>query len=272
MPSTTESLFDLGIGLRVVGITDYCIHPAEAVKSLPRVGGPKNPRIEDILSLQPDLVLANWEENNRRTIEQLEINKIPVWVTFPQTIKETLEFLWALASLFHSRTAPEQLKSLESGINWARAAASSRPEVKYFCPIWFERSRDSQGWFMTFNHQTYCHDLLSVFGGKNSFADRVRRYPLAADLGALPGEDPGERDTRYPRVSFQEVMAADPELILLPDEPFAFGEAERREIISLFDGCQAVKTGKVFLVEGGLITWHGTRLGKALQEIPFFFN
>ncbi len=69
VPSLTESLFDLGLGSNVVGITDYCVNPEQALKDLPRLGGPKNPRIDDILAMEPDLVLANMEENNRQSID-----------------------------------------------------------------------------------------------------------------------------------------------------------------------------------------------------------
>ena len=69
VPSMTESLFDLGFGATVVGVTDYCIHPAEGLRGLPRLGGPKNPRLADLCALQPDLVIANPEENTRRAIE-----------------------------------------------------------------------------------------------------------------------------------------------------------------------------------------------------------
>ena len=99
VPSLTESLFDLGFGDAVVGITDYCVHPAEKLEDIPRIGGPKNPRVEDIIRLHPDLVLANWEENTRQTVEALEQAGIPVWVTFPKSVRQSLDVLWALASI-----------------------------------------------------------------------------------------------------------------------------------------------------------------------------
>ena len=85
VPSLTESLFELGVGDTVVGVTDYCIHPAERLAGLPRLGGPKNPDIAAIAALQPDLVLANWEENTRQAVEALE-RGVPVWVTLPLSV------------------------------------------------------------------------------------------------------------------------------------------------------------------------------------------
>src|SRR5512139_3602968 len=94
VPSMTESLFELGFGETLVGITDYCIYPEERLEGLPRLGGPKNPRLEDIIALQPELVLANWEENTRRTVETLEAAGVRVWVTFPKTVRQALDVLW----------------------------------------------------------------------------------------------------------------------------------------------------------------------------------
>lgn len=266
VPSMTESLFDLGLGAALVGITDYCIHPARELEKLPRLGGPKNPRVNDIAALRPELVLANWEENTRQAIDGLQAEGIPVWVTCPQTVQGSLEVLRELASLFHSPEAARRVDSLEKAVERAVGAArDSQKGARYFCPIWFSRT---EPWWMTFNGRTYCSDLLAVLGGDNIFARRERRYPLAADLGQEAAKDPGERDTRYPRVSLEEILAGDPQVILLPDEPYAFGEHSRQEICELLAETKAVRSGRVYLVDGSLITWHGTRLARALQELP----
>ena len=70
VPSVTESLFCLGLGDRVDGITDWCVHPSDQLSSLPRVGGTKNPLVRQILELEPDLVIANREENRKRHCQQ----------------------------------------------------------------------------------------------------------------------------------------------------------------------------------------------------------
>ena len=82
---------------------------------------------------------------------------------------------------------------------------------------------------MTFNADTYAHDLLRICGGENVFAERERQYPLKADLGEAEPMLPmirasAGRDTRYPRVTMEEVEAAQPDVILLPSEPFQFTE------------------------------------------------
>jgi ABC-type Fe3+-hydroxamate transport system substrate-binding protein len=268
VPSMTESLFELGLGAALVGVTDYCAHPAEAVARLPRLGGPKNPRVEEILRLQPDLVLANWEENTRPAVEALEAAGVAVWVTFPRTVLESLDVLWKLAELFRSQEANIRLRTLELTLDWAISAVDERKVVRYFCPIWQEQTQSDQPWWMTFNRQTYPSDLLLLIGGENVFAERERRYPLRADLGLEAAQDPGERDRRYPRVTVEEVVAAQPEVILLPDEPFAFDAEHAGRIGALLRETPAAKNDCIFNIDGSLITWHGTRLARALRELP----
>ena len=268
VPSMTESLFELGLGQAVVGVTDYCVHPAEAVAGLPHLGGTKNPRVGEILSLRPDLVLANWEENTRPTVEALEAVGVAVWVTFPRTVLESLDVLWKLVELFHSHEASLRLRTLELTLDWAISAVDERRIVRYFCPVWQEMTQEGQPWWMTFNRQTYPSDLLLLIGGENIFAELERRYPLAADLGLEAAQDRGERDTRYPRVTAEEVVAAQPEVILLPDEPFAFDEVHAGQIATLLAETPAARKGCIYRIDGSLITWHGTRLARALRELP----
>jgi iron complex transport system substrate-binding protein len=266
VPSLTESLFDLGLGSAVVGITDYCIYPEEGIQHLPRLGGPKNPHLEAIQMLKPDLVLANQEENTRQAVETLEASGVAVWVTFPRTVRQAMDVLWALAELFRSDTARVRLQTLELTLDWALSAASERRTVRYFCPIWYEET--PQPWWMTFNHQTYCHDLLHILGGENIFAERERRYPLAADLGLEPPQEAGKRDTRYPRITLEEILAGQPEVVLLPDEPFAFDQNQRDQLGNWLASTPAAHAGRIYPVEGSLITWHGTRLARALRDLP----
>ncbi len=267
VPSTTESLFDLGLGSTVVGVTDYCVHPAEKLAGLPRLGGTKNPRIDDIVALHPDLVLANMEENTQAGVEALERAGLTVWVTFPTTVSGTLQMLNDLARLFRSPLAQASVRTLELTVEWALQAVLERSLRRYFCPIWQDSaSPGNVAWWMTFNQQTYCTDILRLVGGENVFSARRRRYPLAADVGGQPAEDPGDRDVRYPRVTLEEIQSARPELILLPDEPFAFNAASRDEMAHLFPKAQ------VKLLDGSLITWPGTRMARALRELPPLFD
>jgi iron complex transport system substrate-binding protein len=271
VPSITESLFDLGFGDSVVGITDYCVHPADKVAVLKKVGGTKNARVADILALQPELVIASQEENTSAIVRAIESAGIPVWLTFPKTVDESLADLRRLADIFQSQRAYLAVDMLEKSVEFSRAVAADGEHPRVFCPIWRGEHSD-EPWYMTCNAETYLSDLLTLFGGENIFADRQRRYPLEADLQNEAGETPEERDTRYPRISLDEIRAAQPELILLPDEPFAFGENHLEEIKTLLAETPAVQNGRIRLLDGSLLTWPGTRLGKALEQLPEYFS
>lgn len=265
VPSVTESLFELGVGARLVAVTDYCVYPVDNVKHLPKVGGTKNPDVAQIIALSPDLVIVNREENRREDVEALQAAGVPVWVTFPRTVREAFNLLWNIMHVFDEPSMVERIRSVEWVADWLERMAAQRvDECRVFVPVWYAP-------WMTANADTYMHDLLRVCGGTNVFADRERRYPLAADLGErppTPTDDPrlAGRDVRYPRVTLDEIVAAQPDVVLLPDEPFAFS-AEHADIIRQLD-IPAARTGAVHLVDGSLLTWHGTRVARALNELP----
>jgi ABC-type hemin transport system substrate-binding protein len=263
----TESLFDLGAGNSLVGITDFCMPPALA-EPLPRVGGTKAPRVADILELSPELVLANQEENSLDTVDALEKQGVKVWVTFPRTVDDCLSILWTLVRLFQVPSAAPRVKTIEVTLEWTSRASATRPPARVFCPIWKGEREGDEIWWMTFNAQTYAHDLLLHCGGLNVFAQRERRYPLAADLGRGEPRPMEGRDVRYPRVTADEVRAAGPEVILLPSEPFAFSPADAEQIRRELEKTPAVTHDRVHLIDGSLVTWHGTRLARSLVELP----
>lgn len=269
VPSVTESLFDLNLGSRLVAVTDYCVRPEAGVAALPKVGGTKNPDVARIIALQPDLVIANREENRKEDVLALQAAGIPVWVTFTRTVREALNLLWNIMNVFDEAEMVPRVRLIEWSADWAEAAAKAREEnpCRVFAPIWFDP-------LMTFSADTYIHDLLRICGAHNVFADRERLYPLEADLGAAEAyaaDDPRMegRDMRYPRITLDEVVQAQPDVILLPDEPFAFS-AEHVPIFSSLD-VPAARRGRIHLVDGSLLTWHGTRLAHALTSLPALF-
>lgn len=270
VPSVTASLFDLGLGQTVVGITDFCIEPAEQVQNLPKIGGTKNPNVESILQLRPDLVIANREENTQAAVEGIAAAGVPVWLAFPRTVREAIEDLYATAQLFRSDRALERVQMLEQNAELVALTAQGSEPLRYFCPIWQGNDGDTR-WWMTFNDDTYPANVLWWFSGANVFGGRQRRYPLRADLGFEPAEDPGERDMRYPRVTVEEVISAQPEIILLPDEPFPFDDTHVEELRDCFADTPAVRNKKIFRIDGKAITWHGTRLSVALETLPEIF-
>lgn len=179
VPSITESLFELGLGESLVAITDYCIYPAEALTGLPRIGGTKNPRVDEIVALTPDVVFANQEENTQAAVEALQAARVNVVVHFPRTVEQAVADLASIVALYGSAAAEEQVAHLAAQVATARKQAGT--PLRVFVPIWYEAGPPQ--WWMTLNQDTFTHDVLALCGFANVFAPRERRYPLAADLG-----------------------------------------------------------------------------------------
>lgn len=269
VPSVTETLCAFGLAGRVVGRTDFCVHPARQVAGIPSVGGTKTPNLDQVRALRPDLVIASQEENTQAAVLTLQQAGLTVWVTFPETVNDTLALLWDMVQVFRVPHLEPSITLLEKAVTWTELAAANAQSVPVFCPIWREPQDAAYppAWWMTFNAQTYCHDVLRVCGAHNVFAGRVRRYPLSADLDpSQPAVPPGDRDTRYPRLTHAEVHAAHPQLILLPTEPYPFTSADVAAVQADFP------QARVELVEGSWLTWPGIRLDLALRELPALIN
>jgi iron complex transport system substrate-binding protein len=268
VPSMTDTLVELGVGASLVGVTDFCRLPAELEGQVRRVGGTRTADAAAIQSLLPDIVMANQEENEKPLVEALEAAGVSVWVTFPRSVRESLDVLWQVIDLFRIPRSAPRLQVLEATLDWTMRAAAESNRPRVFCPIWHGRTPTGEPWWMTFNAGAYAHDVLWVCGGENAFAARERRYPLEADLGFTPAEDAAGRDTRYPCVGLAEVTSVQPEVILLPDEPFHFDQAEEQLLRSALAGTPAAMENRIHRMDGTLLAWHGTRLGKALAELP----
>ncbi|ETW98336.1 MAG: hypothetical protein ETSY1_19130 [Candidatus Entotheonella factor] len=268
VPSITEVLFAFGYGGQVVGITDYCTEPAADVVHKPRIGGTKNPDVPAILDLQPQLVLAVAEENRRHDVEQLETAGVPVYVFEPATVRAGIDLLWRMAELLDCRDAVgPSIEAIEAVYADIRARAASHPPVRVFCPIWKDP-------YMTIGEGTYVNDMLRVCGGENIFAERQRRFPLAADLGLAPertGDRDDGRDRRYPRVTLAEMAALRPEVILLPDEPYVFSRADLDDFRP-FTEVPAVRHGRMHLMDGKIVSWYGPRIGESLRTLSHLLS
>jgi ABC-type Fe3+-hydroxamate transport system substrate-binding protein len=271
VPSDTLTVSDLGAGARLVGRTDYCVEPAELARRVPAIGGTKNPRVEEIIALRPELVLANQEENTRQDIEALDRAGVPVFVAFPRRVAEGVAHVARLAKLLgldQDPQAKELVRQAYQALRRAEQAREGRPTVGVFCPIWMDP-------LMTIHADTFISDMLALVGAHNVFSDRERRYPLAADLGkatAVPPSILAGRDTRYPRVTLEEVVARAPDVVLLPDEPHPFTEADA----AVFRGLDipAARHGTVVFCGGRDLCWSGSRsiagierLGAQLDEL-----
>ena len=263
VPSITEVLFSFGCGPQVVGITDYCMEPAAAVAAKTKIGGTKNPDIAAILALRPELVFAVAEENRRQDVEQLAAAGVAVYVFAPRTVRDGIDLLWRVADLVDCRSeVAGQIQAIEQDYAETVALVARHQRVRVFCPIWKDP-------YMTINEDTYVHDVLQVCGGENIFAHRQRRFPLAADLGQRPeamSERSTERDRRYPRVTLEEMATLRPEVVLLPDEPYAFSAADMADFTP-FPEVPAVRDGRIFLIDGKMVSWYGPRIGRSLRTL-----
>lgn len=238
VPSVTESLFDLNLGQRLVGRTTFCTRPADRIQSIPTIGGTKTLNVQQIVDLAPDLVIANKEENRREDVEALSEAGLTVWVTHPVTVDDVFALLWDLMNTFDETSMVPRVRLIEYQYDWVRgltAEDQSLPSV--FVPIWHKP-------LMTIGGDTYMHHLLALCGAQNIFGDLQR----------------------YPEVTFEDVVEAQPDIILLPDEPFAFTEAHLPEFQKL--DVPAAAQDRIHLVDGSLLTWHGTRIAYALEALP----
>jgi ABC-type Fe3+-hydroxamate transport system substrate-binding protein len=244
IPSVTETLFALGLGDAVIGVTAYCVEPREDVRRKTKVGGQKNPALEVIRDLAPDLVVANVEENLKEHVERLREWGIPVWVTYPRTVDDGIRMIRELGELTGRRARADAIAGgLDALLAETRARSAGRAPVRVFYPIW----RDPT---MTIGADTYIHDMLAVCGGANVFGDRPERYPT---------------------ITLEEVRAARPEVIVLPDEPFRFRRAHVADF-SAYADIPAVRDGRIHLMDGKLFCWYGPRIADALRTLPALFS
>jgi ABC-type Fe3+-hydroxamate transport system substrate-binding protein len=248
VPSDTLNVQALGAAERLVGRTRYC----DAPESVPVIGGTKDVDVDAVAKLLPDLILANQEENSRAHLEALAQLGFPLLVSFPRTVADGLSHLARLAKILEL-DARDLLRRGYAAVQDAEAALRRRRGLRAFVPIWMDP-------LMTVNGQTYMSDALRLGGGENVFADRQRMYPLAADLGQAVPRPTGTRDTRYPRVTLEEVVGREPEIVLLPDEPHPFS-AEDAEV---FRAALPAAT-KIVRCGGRDFSWYGAQ---SVEGVP----
>lgn len=261
VPSETEAWVALGGLASLVGRTDYCVTPA-SVAAVTSVGGTKDARLDDIVALAPDLVLCNQEENTEAVVRGLARAGVAYHLSFPKTVRDAVGLVDDLARLQGlDPAAVDECITLRAAVAEAEARRGARAPLRVFCPIWMDP-------LMTVHGDTFISDMLDLCGGYNVFSDRPRRYPLAADRGLAAPWDAlrvAGRDTRYPRVTLDELVAAAPELVLLPDEPHPFSEADA----AVFRGLDlaAARDGRVLRVPGRHLSWYSTAMAESIAVV-----
>jgi ABC-type Fe3+-hydroxamate transport system substrate-binding protein len=216
VPSLTESVAATAPEA-LVGATDWCSHPPGL--RVTRVRGTKNPNLAVIKALRPQVVLANQEENRRLDVERLRAAGIPVWVTVIRTLEEAIASLRRMFTVCLGWTEPDWLADADR----AWRAPSAGPRLRAVIPVW----RDP---WMVVGAGTFTGDLAARLGLDNVYASHSERYP---------------------RVTLDDLAARQPDIVVLPDEPYPFSAA---------DGPEAFPGRRVALVEGRSLTWYGPSL------------
>lgn len=219
VPSLTESVAASLPGA-LVGATDWCSHPAGL--DVTRVRGTKNPDLDAIRRLRPDVVLANAEENRAPDIEALRESGVAVWVTKIETVAEAFTSLERMFTLACRAEPPGWLEEARE----AWRAPYEGPRRTAIVPIW------RRPW-MVVGRDTFTGDVLRRLGVDNLYAGHPERYP---------------------KIPLAELTSRRPDLVVLPDEPYAFSETDGPES---FPGLTCVP------VSGRLLTWYGPSLVRA---------
>jgi len=233
-PSLTELVFDLGIGNSLVGVTKFCVHPAEGVRGVEKVGGTKTPRIDRIVELGPDLVLLNEEENRVEDAEALQSAGLACHVSYPRTAVETATMVRSIGEAVQRPEEAERIaRAIEEAARRARLASDDLPRVLYSYLIWKDP-------LMSVSGDTFISDLLGLAGGENAFADRPRRYPV---------------------VSVEELATAGGRAVLLSTEPFPFQEKHIDEL----SRATGLAPEIFHIVDGEMLSWHGSRTPRGID-------
>lgn len=232
VPSQTELLYALGLDERVAGITKFCIHPDAWYRSKTRVGGTKQLDLEKIREVNPDLIIANREENDREQVEILA-REFPVWVSDVHDTAEAYDMMISIGNLTGTEYAARTLvSSIREGFDGLPGTdAKERPSAAYL--IW-------QNPFMAAGGDTFINAMMEIAGFRNVFA----RY------------------NRYPELTTEQILEANCECLLLSSEPYPFREKHRDALAKIFPG------KRILLVDGEIFSWYGSRM----LEAPAYFR
>ncbi len=240
VPNLSEVLWWWQRADRLVGVTEYCVAPPRAFDGARRLRGTKNVDVAAIIDLQPDLVVANEEENRPADVERLREAGLEVYVTRVRTVKDAAASLMALGEAVGAAKPGEQLAA--SLFRAMEGAGHRGPRLRAVCPIWRDgahRGEDETWWVL--GRDTYAADLLAVCG-----------------FDVVPGpSEPGEQ--RYPRFGLEQLEAADPDVVLLPDEPYLF----TRDDAKVFARWRATTRH----LDGTALVWWGPRTPNAIGDL-----
>ena len=224
VPSLTELLYDLDLSEEIVGITKFCVFPEVIFRSKPRIGGTKKLNLEKIKELQPDLIIANKEENQKEDVEYLS-TIFPTYVTDIRIMDDAIGKIKTIGDLTNRKSqALHMVTNIKKSFDKI-ATYHTKPKVAYM--IWKDP-------IMVAGGDTYISDMLDKAGFKNVFDDH----------------------TRYPVVTPAALKEAEIDYIFLSSEPFPFKSKD----IAHFEAITSHT--KATLVDGTMFSWYGSRLIK----------
>ncbi len=225
VPSQTELLADLGLETEVVGITKFCVHPKSWFQEKTRIGGTKSLHLDRIRKLQPDLIIANKEENDQEQVKTL-MKEFPVWVSDVKNLPDALEMIRALGKICgKEKESKAILQTIEQNFKELAMTRMGRRPIRAAYLIWQEP-------LMVAGGDTFIHSMMHRAGYKNVFGDQLR----------------------YPEIQSDDLAAARPEVILLSSEPYPFKEKHIHFYQNQFP------QAKTKLVDGEMFSWYGSRL------------
>ena len=222
VPSQTELLASLGLDKEVTGITKFCIHPQEWFKTKTRVGGTKSVNIPLIKKLQPDLIIANKEENVKEQIEELA-KDLNVWITDVNSLGDALAMIKDVGQLTHKeKNTGAMITRIKNEFSQLQTT-NYKLQTAYL--IW-------QKPYMTVGGDTFINDMMNHCGLQNIFEHRKR----------------------YPEIRIDELSTSACQVILLSSEPYPFKQKHVDELQQQLPG------KKIILVDGEMFSWYGSRL------------
>jgi ABC-type Fe3+-hydroxamate transport system substrate-binding protein len=224
VPSQTELLYSLGLDQQVVGITKFCVHPPTWFREKTRVGGTKTIKPDLIQQLQPDLIIANKEENVKDQVEALA-RQYPVWISDINNLQDAYNMMEQIGTI---TGMDEKAMRLVHDIKTGFHAITPRSPLPTAYLIW----RDP---YMTIGGDTFIHHMLTRCGLENVFA----------------------HTTRYPAITTADLQASGCRLLLLSSEPYPFKQQHIEELQSFLPNTT------ILLADGELFSWYGSRLLEA---------
>lgn len=222
VPSITEVLYDLGLDKETVGITKFCVHPEHWFRTKLRIGGTKQVHINRITDLQPDLVIANKEENVQEQVEEIARN-YPVLLTEIQNLDDALNMILDIGML--TGTSLKAI-GLSQQIHAGFKALPKPTNLKSAAYLIWKKP------YMAAGGSTFIDSMLAYAGFSNAFQDK----------------------TRYPVVTEDDLRQSQCQVILLSSEPYPFKDSDIKELQDI------LPNARIRLVDGELFSWYGSRL------------